>query len=118
MRYKIWKDSINTYKILDTESDLISICTNFYALDCIFNVDIKDYIKAEAEGFVNSGDPDDYFAWIAANKVYVKDEIVHSNAPVYYNPFKHPFFRNKHTNKIVHIARSVMVTGNTLSYVK
>jgi len=118
MRYKIWKASIETYRVLDQKTGLISICDTFYTLNALFKVDMPGFLRAEVDNFKNSGKPNDYFAWIETNNIYVKKEVVHHKNNVYYNPFKHPYFRDRNTKKIIHIVKSIIVTGNTLSYVR
>jgi len=116
MRYKIWKATKSTYRVLDTKTGLTSEVEKFFTSNAIFHVDIDRYIKSEAGEFEDTGQPDDYFAWIETNDIGVKDEVHLFPEKVYYNPFLNPFFRNRKTNRIIHIARVLIVDGNTLSY--
>lgn len=115
-RYKIWKASIDTYRVLDTMTGQTRTTENLVAVGCDLLVSCKAYLQAKANNFANSGRADDYFAWIAADKVVDNKERVLYPKRVFYNPFKSRFFRNRETNQIILSAKIITTKGNLLTY--
>lgn len=116
MRYRIWKATESTCRVLDTKTGLKSEVEKFFTSNAVFHVNITGYIKSEADEFKDTGKPDDYFAWIETDDIIVVAEAHLLPDKVYYNPFLNPFFRDRRSNRIIHMARVLIVDGNTLSY--
>lgn len=114
-RYKIWKKSIEEYNILDTKTNEITVARFFIAWCVTFQVDRYKYELAQALNFENSGEPHDYFAWMEADEVSVGQYIKYADQ-VWYNPFKHLYFRDRETHEVVQQADSVVVYENLLTY--
>lgn len=115
-RYKVWKAGINYYRILDTLTGETRVHDNIVMVGCKLMVNCKEYLKAKANNFVNSGNPFDYFAWIEADKVVDNKEVILYPRRVFYNPFKSRFFRNRETNNIIVAAEVITTKGNLLTY--
>lgn len=115
-RYSIWKASIDTYRVHDTRTGLIKVVGEFAAVGCTFHVDDVARIEAERNGYKNSGDPLDYFAWIEADQVTANAARVLYPAKVFFNPFRVSRFVNRATGAAVHAAQIVTAVGNTLSF--
>lgn len=117
MRYRIWKASIEEYRIQEVATGEVRILKNFSLNGVKFCVDVNGFLKAKQREFKNTGDAFDYFAWMEASDVV---EESGENAPlantVFYNPFKHMFFRDRTTEKCLANAQKVRVRGNFLTY--
>jgi len=118
MRYKIWKASINEYRVLDTKTNEVTVHENLLMIDCRFKVDQKAYERAKLKDFKDTGKDNDYFAWIEAEQVHVDRNFVHYSKIVYYNPFKHAMFRDRGSKQVLTKVQEVVTTGNLLSYIR
>lgn len=116
-RFKIWKASIDSYRVLDTVTGNVDVVSNLTLKDVVFRVDTKKYLQSSKDGFKDSGDPNDYFAWMEADSLVVNKEAVLYPNKVYYNPFKAMCFRDRVTSQEIFNARLVTTIGNILSYV-
>lgn len=115
MAYRIWKASINEYRIEDTTTGKRIVLEEFALVNCRFMVDEQSYVNAALHEFKNSGKEDDYFAWIEAENVLVK-QYPEQNKVVFYNPFKDMYFRDRGTGENLYEAKLVVVKGNKLTY--
>lgn len=115
-RYKIWKASIEEYRVLDTKTNKTKVMTEFAAFRCTFKVDLNKYDEAKAKDFKNSGVEDDYFAHIEAENIVETPIIGYCDRPVWYNPFLHTHFRDRLTKDVVNSVGILEVKGNTLKY--
>ena len=113
--YKVWKASVDEYRVLNTLTGRVEVLKNFTILGCSFKVDINLYNSALERNFANSGDDNDYFAWIECKRIIRnnKNKLV---SKVFYNPFKSSFFRDRTSLEIKSFADKVEINGNTLSY--
>ena len=115
MKYTIWKASINEYRVQNNFTGEVKVVENFTAVNCEFRVNLNQYESDKLNGFKNSGNPFDYFAWIEAEYIfYVTKELLEKK--VFYNPFKCSHFRDRTTNEIITFANEIIVQANTLSY--
>lgn len=117
--YIIWKASIENYRVLNTLTGEIKIIKDFIAKDCEFKVNINGFNTARLKNFENSGKPNDYFAYIVAKKVLKMPRLglfKRKMQPVFYNPFKSAYFRNRITGERVDFCNTIRITGNTLAY--
>lgn len=118
MRYKIWKAGIEEYRILDTQTNTKTVYRGFTTVGgCKLMVDEDKYNLAKANNFENSGDEDDYFAWIECNKL-TPYTLLHYSKVMFYNPFKHAYFRDKSTLEVLHFVYDITAEGNYLTYFK
>lgn len=115
-RYKIWKASITEYRVLDTWTGEVTVMDTFTAVNCTFRTDEIKYDEARNKNFVNSGDPNDYFAWIECTSILPFNNEV-AEKRVFYNPFKGNNFNDRETMNPVLSAHYVEIKQNLLSYV-
>lgn len=113
--YKIWKASVNEYRVQNTITNEVKVLSNFVALNCEFKVNLKQYHEAKKVSFADSGNPFDYFAWIEAESISGAE--VETENKVFYNPFKSPFFKDRQSGKVKHVASKIIINQNLLSYV-
>ncbi len=114
MSFRIWKASITEYRIKNMITNEVKVMENFTAVGCELKVNLKQYYEAKKVGFVNSGNPFDYFAWIEAVTVAPAEAELPNK--VYYNPFKSPFFRDRESGKVKQRTNKIVFNQNTLSY--
>lgn len=115
MKYIIWKASITEYRVLNTITGKMQILDRFTAVNCTLNVNVFKYERAKENNFANSGDPNDYFAWIEASEVLpFNNEVAKNN--VFYNPFKASTFRDRATEQTIDRANFIEINLNTLNY--
>lgn len=114
MSFRIWKASITEYRIKNMITNEVKVLTNFTAVGCELKVNLKQYYDAKKIGFVNSGNPFDFFAWIEAEAILPAEVDLVSK--VYYNPFKSPFFRDRESGKVKQKVNRIVINQNTLSY--
>ena len=110
----IWKASVTEYRVRNSETNEVQILENFTAVDCEFKVDVKQYELAKKNNFQNSGDANDFFAWIEAVTIARTETAL--DKKVFYNPFKSCNFVDRVTNDCLTSASKVVIEGNTLSY--
>lgn len=115
-RYKIWKASINAYRVLDTQTGETFVLSNLTLMGVVFKVDVKGYFKAANKKFADSGDPNDYFAWMEADSFSLNNQAVLYPSRVFYNPFKSFWFKDRATSQEISSASLVTTVGNILSY--
>jgi hypothetical protein len=116
MKYIIWKASITEYRVLNTVTGEMQILDRFTAVNCTFNVNVFKYERAKETSFANSGNPNDYFAWIECQAILpFNNEIAKQN--VFYNPFKASTFRDRVTEQTINKANFIEINLNTLAYV-
>ncbi len=115
MSYKVWKASINEYRVQDMTTKEIVVAEHLTLTNCRLKVSLRRFREAKANSFQNSGDPMDYFAWIECEKVKINKKNLLPNK-VFYNPFKNSFFRNRETLRRITTAKKMIINGNTLSY--
>jgi hypothetical protein len=115
MSYKIWKASIEEYRIKDMATNEVRVLKDFTLLGCKFKVNLKLYNEAKKNNFENSGNPFDFFAWIEADEVLTIVEPL-LNDKVFYNPFKGAFFKDRESGKQTSVVSKLVIKGNTLSY--
>lgn len=114
-KFRIYKASKHTYRVLHVETGVIVVdkCHSITAADPTFVVDQSGYLKAKEKGFVNSGDPLDYFAYIETNSV-ILGATFQAPTRIKFNPFKAGhFFRDSDLSEIK-VAKVVTVIGNDL----
>lgn len=114
--YKVWKASIKEYRVLNTLTGEVQILERFTALNCALKVDINLYNIAKSNNFANSGNENDYFAWIECNEILKFNNEVATNN-VFYNLFKSEFFKDRVSNKTVSNCQFIEINGNTLNYI-
>lgn len=112
--YIIWKASIEEYRVKNTLTNEIKVLKSFTLIDCSFKVDINLYQKAKDNNFVNSGNPNDFFAWIEAKGIKEGGKPLKRN--VFYNPFKSAYFKDRSTNERKDFTKRININGNLLSY--
>lgn len=114
-RYRIYKASIHTYRVLDLQTgNLIDGTYRFLTIDNPrFRVNHRKYQEAAKGGFKNSGDPLDYFAWIETDSFTVGASFMPSRQ-VKFNPFKADKFMAVDSGDEVREADVCVITGNNL----
>ncbi len=118
MRYRIYKESFDSYRIHDTLSgDIVSTNQSLQVIGAIFKVDQKGYFAAKKLDFANSGDGNDYFAWIETNTIYLNRGRM-TGVEVYFNPHKGNYFKYRSNDTQVLSAEVVQIEGNKLSIIK
>ncbi len=117
-RYKIWKAGLNSYRVLDRSSGALTVLDDIVALNCTTHVDTNQYCEAKENGFKDSGNPLDCFAWIDADKVVANTSRVLYPKRLLFNPFKGNKFINRSTGETILTANIITTVGNTLSYDK
>lgn len=115
MAYIIWKASITEYRVKNLVTNEVKIMTDLNCTGCKFKVDIERYEVAKSKNFINSGDANDFFAWIEAEYI-TENDVKLEGSNVFYNPFKHYAFRDRLTLKVKHKANALKIRGNTLTY--
>lgn len=124
--YKIWKHDMDSYWVErlsrngkgDYIANKLEKHSNLLLLNCRFIVDHRKYDAAKQVGFNNSGDPQDYFAWIEALNVIPNPgnkEWIFDNK-LYFNPHKSLYFKDRDSDEILLQADFVSTVGNILYY--
>ena len=118
MRYRIYKESFDTYRVHDTLSgEIVSAGSNLQVVGAIFKVDQQAYFNAKKLDFANSGDNKDYFAWIETDTIYLNRGRM-TGIEVYFNPHKGNYFKYRSNDTQVLSAEVVQIEGNKLSIIK
>lgn len=122
MNYKIWKASLDTYRVFNVKANrMLEVQPKYLILkNCTFKVDLEKAENSKLASFKNTGEIFDYFAWIACEEVEFKREpnvFERLSDSVLFNPFKdHTKFTCRTTGKELKTARFVFIEGNKLKY--
>jgi hypothetical protein len=120
MRYHIYKESIKSYRIFDTlEGCFLESVTNLTIYDPEFKVDFEGFKKAKKNGFKNSDDKFDYFAWIESDKIErgINPKLgfmINDFNKIWFNPFLSHNFRYRHNKEVIKKASLCFLMGNDL----
>ncbi len=120
--YKIWKASINTYRVFNIRSNrMLKIQPKYLILkNCTFKVNLEAAENAKLAGFKNTCEIFDYFAWIECESFELGREpniFERLTDSVLFNPFKdHTKFTCRTTGRELKTARFVFIEGNKLKY--
>lgn len=123
-QFIVYKSSINTYRILNRKTGqfLSENAENIVLKNAKPLVNLRKYEDAKANGFQNSGDKKDFFAYLLCESFEVKKEpnvFQGIQNRLFYNPFKSKWFRDKNTNHVFrpyHTFKFIFIQGNELRY--
>lgn len=116
--YHVYKKDIENYRVYDTMQDkIVHEGSQLFVYNPRFIVNYDGYLEAEKNNFINSGDPDDYFAWIECDNLLTKvtqEQALSHRTNIYFNPYKMFYFAKRHSMEPIIRAPSVVIRGNFL----